>query len=129
MERGSLPILVRFVQRESDALVAGGTPAPGEIETRRRLSMAQPLILANAEKEDASKIVATLRAAMAGYDAGVIDQQAMVDAFRSGLNGGGLPARQRGVGGGSNIGGSGGGPRASAKGATKGAKSGACVIC
>ena len=131
MEHGSLPILVRFVQRESDTVQSSLNP--GEIESRRKLSMAAPLIMANAIKEDSDKIVATLRAAMAGHDAGVINQHAMIDAFRSALNGGGLPARQRGAGatGGSmNVdgggGGGGGGPKAAPK---AGAKSGACIIC
>lgn len=128
MESGSLPILVRFVQRESDSRVTGKVD-PTMIDSRRRKSMAQPLIQANAAKEDTDKIVATLRAALAGYDAGVISQSAMVDAFRSGLNGGGLPARQRGAsaGGSGGVSGSGGGSGGDkSKG---GAKSGACVIC
>eukprot|EP00729_Bicosta_minor_P020384 gene20385-35548_t len=93
LESGSLPIFVRFVQRESDADVL----ADEEVVSRRRESLAAgPLQMPSEKKhEDTAKIVATLRAALAGYDAGVIDMKSTIEAFRSGLGGGSLPPRDR----------------------------------
>jgi hypothetical protein len=99
LENGSLSLQLRYIQRDEsgDAAEVSGE----ELTSRRRQSMANPLSMSDMQpmnstgEEDPVHIVQILRAALAGYSAGVISQDDFVEAANSALGGGGLPPRKK----------------------------------
>ena len=104
LENGSVSLQLRYIQRdESGDVAADAGPSDFEMNSRRRQSMTNPLSMNEMQTLNANGIadenpvliVQTLRAALAGFSAGVISQDDFIEAANSALGGGGLPPRKK----------------------------------